>query len=422
VPLSRAARRSQAIPYAPRVRLCAVWLRDSGRAASAVRHNNEGIQLGNISRPSDILAGLRDLTAEVIARADEIESARRVPKDLSDKLAKAGAYRMIVPRKFGGEELNLIEVSEVLQQLAYADGSAAWSVMVTVAHSLLLGLYPADFVSEFFRTSKDVLIRGGVSPGSTAVRAEGGYVVKGKTALASGAYEHRWVAGHAILNGHDGRPQMTESGAPQTLLFLVPSDQTQILPTWDSVGLRGTCSDDIVIPEQFVPQAHTTGLTTRSCFEFLPHALGLFTVAPTNHASVSLGIALGALDDLKAVTRAKRKPAGGKTLPDDPVLSRRIGELTVRWKAAAGYLKQTLFDLMENGPAGTMTDIDAGAMSAYVQNQAIDIVNEVFALAGVAACYNGSLIQRRWRDIRCLGQHIAARTSSYQQLGNLLTV
>jgi hypothetical protein len=49
----------------------------------------------------------------------------------------------------------------------------------------------------------------------------------------------------------------------------------------------------------------------------------------------------------------------------------------------------------------------------------VDIVNEVFSLAGASACYNSSVIQRRWRDIRCVAQHAAASTDYYETLGTL---
>jgi hypothetical protein len=59
-------------------------------------------------------------------------------------------------------------------------------------------------------------------------------------------------------------------------------------------------------------------------------------------------------------------------------------------------------------------------MSAYVQHGCQDVVDQVFTLAGSTACYNNMVLQRRWRDIRCVVQHFAASTSKYQQLGALL--
>ena len=43
--------------------------------------------------------------AELRERAPEVEEARRLPRDLSDRFAQAGLYRMCVPEVYGGLEL-----------------------------------------------------------------------------------------------------------------------------------------------------------------------------------------------------------------------------------------------------------------------------------------------------------------------------
>mgnify|MGYP003633809815 CR=1 FL=1 len=52
--------------------------------------------------PTDLIANVRALAPELAARAAEMEEVRRLPADLAAKLAKAGVFRMITPKSFGG--------------------------------------------------------------------------------------------------------------------------------------------------------------------------------------------------------------------------------------------------------------------------------------------------------------------------------
>ena len=53
------------------------------------------------------LEGVRALAPAIRQRADEIEQARRVPLDLVQGLAEAGAFRMCIPRDLGGGECDV---------------------------------------------------------------------------------------------------------------------------------------------------------------------------------------------------------------------------------------------------------------------------------------------------------------------------
>lgn len=71
-----------------------------------------------------------DLLAQEFAdRAAEGERLRTMPMDLVAKVQAAGLFAMNRPRTIGGLELDLPSQLRVLEDLAYGDGSAGWSVM-----------------------------------------------------------------------------------------------------------------------------------------------------------------------------------------------------------------------------------------------------------------------------------------------------
>jgi alkylation response protein AidB-like acyl-CoA dehydrogenase len=372
-----------------------------------------------------VLEAVRGLTPEIAERADEIEKAKVVPADLLKRLADAGAFRMFVPRQYGGEEMSLPEAMAVIEEVSRADASTGWTVMIG-----------ADFAPVFARLSKEVLdneiypdgpntmARGAFAPKGVAVATEGGYIVNGQWPLASGSYEHQWVMGNCIVLDN-GAPRMSDAGIPEMKLAMVPTEQAQFLDTWDSVGLRATNSNDFVLKDVFVPEHHTgeffgpAGVDT-PMFR-LPTRLAL---GPT-HVAVVLGIAQGALDDVRELAKTKRPAFNPMVrLAEDPVFQFRLGLLDTRLAAVRALCEketQLMWDAaVANEPITTMAAVRQRAMVARAHSECVEIVNEAFGLAGSNAMYNTSSIQRRFRDIRTAAQHVAASAEIYQILGALL--
>ena len=62
----------------------------------------------------DVRSAARDFTDELMKRAPEIEEARRLPRDLSDRFGAAGLYAMCAPACYGGLELAPAETMEAM--------------------------------------------------------------------------------------------------------------------------------------------------------------------------------------------------------------------------------------------------------------------------------------------------------------------
>ena len=73
-----------------------------------------------------ILANIRALRPVLQERGEEIEQGRRLPADVVDLLRRAGAFRMMMPRAWGGPEMNPMQANEALEELALGNAAAAW--------------------------------------------------------------------------------------------------------------------------------------------------------------------------------------------------------------------------------------------------------------------------------------------------------
>ncbi|MCW2499658.1 MAG: acyl-CoA dehydrogenase type 2 [Frankiales bacterium] len=372
-----------------------------------------------------VLDAIRALTPEIAQRADEIEKAQNVPADLLKKLADAGAFRMFVAREYGGEEMSLPDAMAVIEEVAYADGSTGWTVMIGADFAPVLARYSKKVLDEeVYPDGPNTMARGAFAPKGVAIPVDGGYLVKGQWPMASGSYEHEWILGNCIVL-KDGMPEMTQMGIPAMKMVLVPAEQATFLQTWDSVGLRATNSNDFILDDVFVPEHHASEFFGPAGIDStmfrIPIKLGL---APT-HVAVVIGIARGALDDVRELAKTKR-PAFNPMmrLAEDPVFQFRLGQLDTRLAAVRALAEVETRSMWEAAVAGvpgeTLDTLRQRAMVSYAHTECVAIVNEAFALAGSSATYSSSALQRRFRDIRTAAQHVAASPEIYQVLGAVM--
>lgn len=372
-----------------------------------------------------VLDAVRALVPEIAQRADEIEAAKLIPADLIQRLTDAGAFRMFVPRQYGGEEMTLLEAMAVIEEVAKADASAGWTVMIGADFAPVFGRFPQTVLDgEIYPEGPDTMARGAFAPKGVAIRTDGGYLVNGQWPLASGSYEHQWMMGSCIVL-QQGAPVMTDAGVPEMVLAMVPAEQADFVQTWDSVGLRGTSSNDFMLKDVFVPDEHVGNFfgpaTVDTTLFRLPIRLAL---GPT-HVAVVVGIAEGALSDLRQLAKTKR-PAFNPTmrLAEDPVFQYRLGQLDIRLgsvRALAEKEVRLMWDAASAGePISPLQATRQRAMVARAHTECVEIVNEAFGLAGSTAMYNKSILQRRLRDVRTAAQHAAASGEIYTIVGALL--
>src|SRR3546814_13097958 len=113
---------------------------------------------------SPLLERIEKLLPEIAARADETERERGLPADLMDHLLDAGLFRMMVPRAFGGEELDHLQACRVVEALARADGSAGWNAQIIFGFNVGICRFPKPVVQQVLDRRGDVRVRGELAP------------------------------------------------------------------------------------------------------------------------------------------------------------------------------------------------------------------------------------------------------------------
>src|SRR5579859_7989026 len=203
-------------------------------------------------RQTSVLDNVRALLPEIRARAEEMEQARSVPRDLAEKLRTAGVFRRYVPRSHGGDEMWPDEGLTVIEELAAADASVAWVAAVGSEGPSFYAYLPADTYDKIFAAGPDVIHSGVINPTGKAVRDKGGYRFSGRWSFASGSNNADYICIHGVLD--DGKQA---GGPPATRLGVVPAREVRIDDVWHVSGLKGTASNDIVASDLFIPDEWT---------------------------------------------------------------------------------------------------------------------------------------------------------------------
>src|ERR1700758_4784903 len=96
------------------------------------------------ARASSFIDAAKGLAPRIQASAEEIEQSRRLPAPLVEAMARAGLFRLWIPRALGGEEIDPMTLIRVVEEIARADGAAGWCVAIGGEYGLFGGYLPPD--------------------------------------------------------------------------------------------------------------------------------------------------------------------------------------------------------------------------------------------------------------------------------------
>ena len=200
---------------------------------------------GCTSEAATILAAVRELIPLIVTRRDEIERGRRLPVDLVECLRTAGCFRMLVPRRLGGAEASLSEHLQLVRELAIADGSVGWTVMIGSSAPMILGMLPTAAFDTVYADGPDVVGAGTFNPTGAATVVDGGFQASGRWAFASGCEHADWFVAHCMVD---------DGSMPPLRMMVLPASEVRIIDTWTVSGLCGTGSHDFALDERVRPR------------------------------------------------------------------------------------------------------------------------------------------------------------------------
>jgi acyl-CoA dehydrogenase len=279
-------------------------------------------------------AEVRQIAREVAAiHAEAVDRDARFPREAIDALRQAGALAAYVPAPLGGGGHDVQAVAAACFELGQC---CAASAMVFAMHQIQVGtivrhLEAGSWFEDYLREQAG---EGRLIASVTSEIGTGGDMGRSIAAVTPSA-EPGWMsfekqATTVSYGAHADDLLTTVRRAPEAepgdqVLALHRADETELEPTstWDTLGMRGTCSPGFVVrarlrSEQILGAPFAAVLNE--------------SLVPLSHvlwSHVWLGIATDAFERARAFVRASAKRSPGVTPPAAAALSRVMAELSM---------------------------------------------------------------------------------------------
>ena len=370
---------------------------------------------------AEIRANARGLGGFLREKSDAIEEARRLPGDVTARLRQAGMFRLMMPQEWGGPEMRPAEQVEVIEELAKANASAAWCVMIGCDSGFFVGFLEDAAAREIY-LRLDMISAGSAMPSGRAERVAGGYRVNGQWSFGSGV-THADVVELACMLYENGAPVAKGHGAPVTCGFLTPAANVEVVDNWRTTGMRGTGScdysvKDLFVPERFLcnirPPARRSGVLWRRSTNFLPKVSG-----------VPLGMARAAIDYAVETVKNRVEIPSGRPLRDSGRIQSVIGAAEMQLGAARAYvfvaMEREWARLESNEQPTTRERADSWLSRVNAAQAAREIVRMLYDALGSASIYSErSPLDRALRDAETVCQHIVMQHKTLAMAGAML--
>jgi indole-3-acetate monooxygenase len=370
-----------------------------------------------------VIARAHAVQAAVAAASDEIERDRRLPPALLDRLHEAELFRLLLPRSSNGIETDPVTFFHVMETIAKADASTAWCLSQAGGCAMSAAYLDLPVAQAIFGNDPRAVLAWGPGPRVKAIECEGGYRVTGVWAFASGGRHATWLGAHCPIFKDDGAPRLDETGVQQERTMLVRSEDVEWTDIWNTVGLRGTASDQFALTDVFVRTDHSiTREFDRECRESGPlYRMSNHTCYQVGFAGVACGIARGALDCFVDMAKNKIIRGGKRPISENAVVQSGLAQAEVNLRAARAYVLQSMAEIWQDLCAGaTITvaqriTVRMAATNAILKSR--EAVDFAYHTAGATSIFDNHPLERRFRDMHTVTQQLQGRMSHFETVG-----
>lgn len=362
-----------------------------------------------------ILTAAREIRPVLRERQAETEINGHYAVDIHEYFLKHGFYKILLPKKWGGLELDVPSFFAMIAEVARGCPSTAWCLSLSTAHTLTLSSYWPEAVQKEIFEQRGYMIApaSGQIQASEVVPVEGGYKISGTWRYCSGAPYSTHFFPTVLI------PE-TESEPTYRAWLVVDRDQYEILEDWGRViGMRGSGSNGITMKDVFVPskrvipESRITDAGEPSIGYHIhknaTYSGVFFGFAEGEVAAVAAGLGYAATDEYERIIRTSKAPydPSGSLRVDNDDWRRVLGMSIAKVDAANAALIESgrLYEEYSRRLVEGIDDFDgARAMrlnNAYfvVEELIWEALQHMVRTAGTGFSADGQAMQRYFRDI-----------------------
>ena len=387
-------------------------------AASVVNAAHQGAE-------AQLFERIRELAPVIREHAATAEQERRLPKPVHQALIAGGFQRMLTPRSLGGFELDPVSCASIVEQIASIDSAAAWALQGPNVNVWWASKLSDQGAEEFYGSDPSRMMAAAFHPPQQADEIAGGYRVTGRAPLASGIHDSEWILFSAfIMDG--GKPRMTEAG-PAMIAFIMPTSDVEIIDTWQTLGMRGTDSNDAAFENVFVPSHRTfvldPNLQLGRHFQGPLYRFPAVGIIALFTCGVLLATARNAVTEFRDLA-ARKTPFGSmKTLRDRGAVQAALADAEGTLRSARAFFYEAMTETWARAAAGlpNMLEHRADLLLAAITTgkSAAAVTDVIHRLAGTTGIYTKSKLDRYFRDAHTLRHHGFVSEGKLETVGQI---
>jgi alkylation response protein AidB-like acyl-CoA dehydrogenase len=372
----------------------------------------------------DLLSTATDIAPILRANSQRSDRDGRLPIESVKAMREAGMFRLYVPHALGGLQVDPVTHSRVQEELSRHDSAAGWMLQATASSAWWCSRLPTETAQEIYADPDTTLAVSFPTP-FEGEAVEGGLRLSGQKSFASNVSDASWIW-VTTLTMVDGKPVLVD-GAPMLRAAFFPASDARIVKTWDTLGMRGTDSNDVAVEDLFVPERrtfrigidHTPGSLYDDPLYRAPAMVCVGSYAP----AVALGMARDAIDEFVALAHGKTPFASSSTLRERATAQAKLGRANGLLQSARSFLHDRLAWAWEQTLSGAELTLEqraevllASVHAVAAATQAIDLV---YSAAGTSAIYKRSRLEQHFRDINVLRQQGFVSESRFETVGQI---
>jgi alkylation response protein AidB-like acyl-CoA dehydrogenase len=345
-----------------------------------------------------------ELAADFATRSAEHDRDASHPRENYDRLRSEGFLHLTVAKEWGGSGHDFL--SHTIAYEALGHGCPSTALAFNMHASVVMPILDSDEVTpEAKQLIADLVVRQGKmiggnfsEPGHTSLIGErplsvkarpvsGGYRVTGRKMFASMIE----AADYVLVLVY---PETSDTPTAGMLVLIPPdADGRRVIANWDTLGMRATRSDSLVLEDCWVPEESVI-FRSDDIRRFRNFGLNWFW---GSYTAVYLGLAGAASDELRKVVTERQPHGYAQSLGWHPDVRRHIAELSVDLEAARLITYRSAWLRDQQGPTPEATA--AMYRAKYMVGVATSRITRVaLTLGGAHGIFKGSRLEQLFRD------------------------
>jgi alkylation response protein AidB-like acyl-CoA dehydrogenase len=377
-----------------------------------------------------LLERARTHAADFATRAERHDRDNSFPHENYAAMRESGYAHMTMPAKYGGEDVNLLELCACQEQLA--QGCAGTAIGVNM-HIFGVGCRMFDLEREsaevraraepMMKSLADnkAILSGSFSetgvpgaymlPQTTAKPTEGGWLINGRKAYNSNVPAADVVG--ALVRVEDGGSE------PRVAMLMLPKATKGIVchgeGSWDVIGLRASGSWDVEFQDVFVPDAMMPPIQpANTVFANMTSFGAWFGVTLS---SVYLGVAQAAIDWTVRYLVERQPPTEERPLSHMPGLQYQLAEMVALTETSRALVRSSAEDWMARTWSSEESQRKSGLCKYVVTNNSLKAVGLAMDIAGGPGIFREMGLERLFRDARAGKAHPPADMMALESIG-----